>query len=78
MFINVKRNQKCNKLALIFNREITESNRFPGNTAKDSDVILYGAEDSVLFPGLFWGGMTANTAIYLQNGVPSMQEIENR
>ena len=66
MFINVKRNQKCNKLALI------------GNTAKDSDVILYGAEDSVLFPGLFWGGMTANTAIYLQNGVLSMQEIENR
>ena len=57
---------------------MSESNQFPANTARDSDVVMYGAETSELFPGLFWGGMTADTSIYVQSGVPSMQEVENR
>ena len=32
-------------------------------------TILYGAEESVLFPGLRWGGMTADPAIYAQTAL---------
>ena len=32
----------------------------------DVKDITYGAEDSVLFPGLQWGGMAADPSIFLQ------------
>jgi hypothetical protein len=32
-------------------------------------MILYGTEQSVLFPGQVWGGMSADTAIFTQAGL---------
>ena len=34
-----------------------------------SQTILYGAEESVLFPGQLWGGMSADIAIFTQAGL---------
>ena len=31
--------------------------------------MLYGAKESVLFPGLVWGGMSSDTAVFLQSSV---------
>jgi hypothetical protein len=50
-------------------RDISEALRFPGVTWEDIKSILYGAETSVLFPGLQWGGMTSDTAIFLQSAL---------
>ena len=36
---------------------------------EDTKVELYGAQESALFPGLQWGGMTADTAIFVQSAV---------
>ena len=36
---------------------------------------LYGAEKSLFFPGLQWGGMSADTATYLQSGL-NMTAVE--
>lgn len=38
--------------------------------------ILYGASSSELFEGLEWGGMTADTAIFLQS-TNKMTELLN-
>ena len=46
--------------------QIDPSLRFPGVTHTDVQGILYGAEDSLFFPGLKWGGMTADPSIFLQ------------
>ena len=46
-------------------REIAEELRFPGASWLDMRNILYGANSSELFKGLEWGGMTADTAIFL-------------
>ena len=32
----------------------------------DFKQILYGDENSAFFPGLTWGGMSADTAIFVQ------------
>lgn len=50
-------------------RETGESMRFPGAEWADIQAILYGAEHSLLFPGLQWGGMTADPAIFLQSAL---------
>ena len=42
---------------------------FPNTSWSDSEVLLYGAADSMLFPGLKWGGMSANTPNYLLLGI---------
>lgn len=59
-------------------REIAPELRFPGTTWSDMQQILYGAETSTLFPGEAWGGMTSDTAIFLQltNGMTSVLNDE--
>ena len=42
---------------------------FPNTTWNDSVVLLYGAEQSKLFPGMKWGGMSANSDDYLRIGI---------
>lgn len=51
----------------VLHRELPESMRFPGVTWTDVQTLLYGAEQSVLFQGQQWGGMTADTAVFLQS-----------
>jgi hypothetical protein len=34
-----------------------------------AQTILYGAEQSALFPGQAWGGMSADIAIFTQAGL---------
>ena len=58
---------------IVLHREEPEQ-RLPGLAWEDVKVLLYGAEDSM--KGL-WGGMTADTAIYLQAG-HDMNYIEER
>lgn len=58
-------------------RDIPESMRFPGMTWEDAKEELYGAEESVLFPGLQWGGMTADTAIFIQSSL-NMTTVEEK
>jgi hypothetical protein len=45
---------------MVLHREIKRENRIPGFWWKDAKEILYGAEESVLFPNLKWGGMSAD------------------
>jgi hypothetical protein len=53
---------------IVLHRDLSSSNyQFPGNHWEDMQSILYGAENSLFFPGQNWGGMTADTAIYLQS-----------
>jgi len=35
----------------------------------DSESILYGAEESEMFPGLQWGGMSMSSDVYLQSSL---------
>ena len=62
---------------IVMHRETLAENRWPGNQWADMQTILYGAETSNLFPGLKWGGMTADTAIYTQSGL-DMLDVETR
>ncbi len=50
---------------LVLHREV-ESQRLPGIQWADIETILYGARDSAKYG--FWGGMSRDTAIYLQSG----------
>lgn len=50
---------------LVLHREV-ESQRLPGIQWADIETILYGARDSAKYG--FWGGMSRDTAIYLQTG----------
>ncbi len=58
---------------LVLHRE-EASQRLPGIQWKDLRVLLYGAENSAKYA---WGGMTADTAIYLQ-AAHDMDYIEAR
>ena len=49
--------------------------KFPGVEDEDIKSLVYGAIDSQLFPELQWGGMTADTAIFLQSAV-NITQIE--
>ena len=42
-------------------------------------TILYGATESIFFPGQVWGGMTADTAIFTQAALdlPSLLQAWN-
>lgn len=52
---------------IALHREIPLDLQFPGATWKDMQNILYGAESSDFFPGLEFGGMSADTAVFLQS-----------
>lgn len=58
---------------IVQHREIPEVMRFPGMQWEDAASALYGAEESLLFPSLQWGGMSADTAIFLQSSLNMTQ-----
>jgi hypothetical protein len=60
---------------IVMIREIPEVSQFPEMQFADAQTVLYGAEDSVFFPGLTWGGMSTDTAIFLQSAV-DMARVE--
>jgi hypothetical protein len=62
---------------LVLFRDLLPQNRFPDATWADMQTILYGAHETGLFDGLTWGGMTADTSIFVQSGV-NITEIESR
>lgn len=51
--------------------------RLPGIQWKDLDVLFHGAASSRLFGGQSLGGMSADTAIYIQQAI-DMQALEQR
>jgi len=51
--------------------------RLPGIQWKDLDVLFYGASTSTLFPGQALGGMSDDTAIYVQQAI-DMRALETR
>lgn len=52
---------------IALHREVPYDLQFPENEWRDMQEILYGAEVSTLFPGQQWGGMSSDTAIFLQS-----------
>lgn len=60
---------------IVLHSDIIETNRYPGVQEEDILNILYGANDSTLFPGLQWGGMSTDTAIFLQSCL-NMTQVE--
>mmetsp|Transcript_8462 Transcript_8462/g.12606 ORF Transcript_8462/g.12606 Transcript_8462/m.12606 type:complete len:481 (-) Transcript_8462:1-1443(-) len=54
-------------------REMPPTMRFPGAEWLDMQAILYGSrEQSLFFPGQLWGGMAADTAIFMQTALQSL------
>jgi hypothetical protein len=43
--------------------------KFPNATWEDASTILYGAETSILFPGVKWGGLSTDPAIFIQSAL---------
>lgn len=62
---------------LVLHRDVAPARRFPNLLWSDVQEILYGAESSQLFPGLRWGGMSADPGIFVQSGL-DMDAIEAR
>jgi hypothetical protein len=62
-------------LRLVVHREVAAT-RLPGIQWKDLRVLFHGADPSQLYPGQD-GGMSADTAIYLQSAL-DMAEVEER
>jgi len=56
----------------VMSRELPEE-AFPNTTWSDSEVLLYGAQNSMLFPGLQWGGMSANDLDFLRLGINALE-----
>lgn len=65
---------------IALHREVDSTLRFPGATWTDMQTLLYGAEKSALFPGLQWGGMTTDTAVFVQSSekmAPLLQDTQS-
>jgi hypothetical protein len=62
---------------LVMYRDVLPANRFPGMAWSDVQDELYGAEKSTLFPGVLWGGMSSDPAIFVQSGT-NITDIQQR
>jgi hypothetical protein len=62
---------------LVMHSDIPVASRFPHLTDDDHFNILYGAQDSALFPGLQWGGMSTDITILLQSAL-DMPRVEQQ
>lgn len=64
---------------IALHREIPTALRFPDAEWADMQEILYGAAPSLFFPGLQFGGMTADIGIFLQAAIniTEVQKISN-
>mmetsp|Transcript_1738 Transcript_1738/g.3111 ORF Transcript_1738/g.3111 Transcript_1738/m.3111 type:complete len:275 (-) Transcript_1738:164-988(-) len=62
-------------------RDLPSDMQFPDASFSDMQNIMYGAkqEDSQLFPTVQWGGMTADTSIYVQSAlnISAVQQQSN-
>lgn len=54
---------------LVMHGQLPAASQWPGMTLEDAKTIWYGANTSLLFPGLTWGGMSADTQIFVQSAV---------
>lgn len=55
---------------LALHREVSGDDlQFPNSTWEDISTILYGAETSILFPSVLWGGLSTDPAIYIQSSL---------
>jgi len=52
---------------IVLHRDVTLEHRIPGLQWLDAQTIMYGAEQSEFFSNMRWGGMTVDTAIYIQS-----------
>jgi hypothetical protein len=52
---------------IALHRELAENFRFPGVAWADIQNMLYGSDSSALFPGLNWGGMSTDIAVFFQS-----------
>lgn len=59
---------------IALHRELPPALQFPGVLWEDIQNLLYGAKESIFFPGQLWGGMTADTAIFMQSS-PSLTAL---
>eukprot|EP01124_Arcella_intermedia_P027550 TRINITY_DN5419_c0_g3_i2.p1 TRINITY_DN5419_c0_g3~~TRINITY_DN5419_c0_g3_i2.p1 ORF type:complete len:230 (-),score=55.85 TRINITY_DN5419_c0_g3_i2:29-718(-) len=62
---------------LVLHEDIQKDYQLPGFTNEDKKSLLYGAEQSLFFTDMQWGGMTADTAIFIQSGV-DMNVVDSR
>jgi len=62
---------------ITMHRELPANARVPGLKYTDVQNLLYGAAKSALFPGLQWGGMSADCSIFIQAKL-NMNSIETR
>jgi len=62
---------------LALHNDLLPQNQFPQATWVDMQNVLYGASKSGLFGNLTWGGMTADTAIFVQSAV-NMTDVAQR
>lgn len=76
----------ANRLSTLTMAELTKrlalhredaATRLPGIEWKDLEVLFYGAAASKMFPGRALGGMSADTAIYVQQAI-NMSALEAR
>jgi len=63
---------------IVQHRELLPELRFPNSTWNDMQQILYGSggADGTFFPAQEWGGMTADTAVFLQASITNMENID--
>ena len=59
---------------LALHREVAPALALPNATWEDAAALLYGAEESALFPGVAWGGLAADPAIFIQSGLEKALE----
>lgn len=61
---------------IVLHSDIPDEMKFPGLKVDDVKSMLYGASDkTVLFPNQMWGGMSADTSIFLQSSL-DMNKID--
>lgn len=62
---------------LVMGSKLLKGNQFPRLAEADRLAILYGSATGSVFPKQKWGGMTADTSIYFQQGL-NMSDVELR
>lgn len=60
---------------ITMHRDIPTALQWPNATWADMQTEMYGAAKSLLFPGLVWGGMSTDTAIFVQSALADFDEL---
>lgn len=65
--------------AIVLLRDLPEDERVPGLRWDDARTMLYGAPTSEsMFKGATVGGMAADTAIFVQSGIPDIKLVDGQ